>query len=167
MGTVIIYMSTHGCTAQVVQQIANRLSGDISIVNLKQKPTVDVNMYERVIIGGSIHSGKIQKGIAKFCESNLKSLIQKEVGLFICCMYEGDKARAQLEGAFPELLHQYAKTEAIMGGALNFKKMNLVERFVVKKISGQNKNTEKIDKQAISKFSREMEKTVPDFLLFH
>ena len=165
MKTMIIYMSTHGCTAHVVQELADKLSGQISFKNLKEDKAPDFRDYDRVIIGGSIHAGQLQNKVRKFCEDNMEGLKQKEIGLFICCMHEGEEAFQQLNKAFPEELHQSAKSEAILGGEYNFEKMTFLERFLVKKIAKVDHSVSKIDHEAIDLFAHKMEKTFSPFLM--
>jgi menaquinone-dependent protoporphyrinogen oxidase len=80
-------------------------------------------------------------------------------------MHEGEEARKQLNDAFPEKLHQYAKTEAILGGEFNFDKMHLLERFVVRKVAKVEQSISRIDHEAIDIFANKMEKTVSSFML--
>lgn len=157
MKTLILFMSTHGCTIKIAHQISGQLSGEVQLHNLNISPNVNLSGYDRVIIGGSIHAGKIQRRISNFCEKHLEELLQKEVGLYICCMLEGDVAKEELKQAFPEELHQHAKTEAIMGGEFIFEKMNLFERFLVKNIAKTNQSVRKIDMNAVRNFSRIMD----------
>lgn len=162
---MIIYMSTHGCTQGVAHELANELSGQVSLVNLKENKNPDFQNHDRVIIGGSIHAGQIQRKLKEFCEYHLEELGKKEIGLFICCMYEGEQAFQQLNNAFPEKLHQYAKTEAILGGEFNFDKMRFFEKIIVKKVAKVEETVSKVDHEAIRKFARRMEKTFSPFLL--
>lgn len=159
MKTLIVFMSTHGCTIKIAHQIAGQLTGEVNLHNLSISPFINLNKYDRVIIGGSIHAGKIQRRITQFCEKNLNELLQKEVGLYICCMYEGDVAAQQMKQAFPAELHKHAKTEAIMGGEFLFEKMNMFERFLVKKITNTKHSVHKIDLKMVQDFTRTMEKT--------
>ncbi len=166
MKTLIVYMSNHGCTENVVNELKEKLDSKTSIVNLKKDPNPDLKEYRRIIIGGSIHAGQIQRKIRDFCERNLNVFQFKEVGLFICCMYESQVAKDQLKNAFPEKLHQYSKTEAIFGGEFNFEKMNFFEKMIVKKVAHVNESVSNIDHKAIEKFARMMEKTYqPMFVL--
>lgn len=166
MKTLIVYMSTHGCTENVVNELKEKLTGEVDIVNLKKNHHPDLGEYHRIIIGGSIHAGQIQKKVRDFCERNLDVFRFKEIGLFICCMYEGQVAKDQLKNAFPEKLHQYSKAEAIMGGEFNFSRMNFLEKMVVKKVARVNESVSTLDSKAIEKFARKMEKTYqPMFVL--
>ena len=69
-------------------------------------------------------------------------------------MYEGDQAFQQLENAFPEKLHQYAKSEAILGGEFNFEKMRFFEKLIVRKIAKVEQSVSKIDHEAIKNFAK-------------
>ena len=165
MKTIIIYSTTHGCTAKAVQELSGILSDEVLCVDLKRDRVPELSGYDRVIIGGSIHAGQIQKQIKDFCTSNLKELKTKEIGLFICCMYELEIAREQIKNAFPEELHQQAKTEAIFGGEYNFEKMNFIQRMLVRKIAHINESISQIDHDSIQRFAIRMEKTYNPFMV--
>ncbi len=94
----------------------------------------------------------------------MEALATKEIGLFICCMYEPEIAREQIKNAFPEELHQMAKTEAIFGGEFNFDKMNFIERMLVKKNAKVNESFSRIDHNSIDRFATRMEKTYSQFM---
>ena len=63
MATLIVYMTTHGCTEKATRLLMIQLKDDINIVNLEGFPDPDLSLYDRVIIGGSIHMGGIQKDL--------------------------------------------------------------------------------------------------------
>ena len=157
-------MSTHGCTTQVVHELAEQLNGEVTIKNLKEDQDPDFQDYDRVIVGGSIHAGQIQRKIRDFCTINTEKLGYKQLGLFICCMYEGDQAFQQLENAFPEKLHQYAKSEAILGGEFNFEKMRFFEKLIVRKVAKVEQTVSRIDHEAIRNFAKKMDKTFSPFV---
>lgn len=158
-------MSTHGCTEQVVNELVSRLSGEVFVHNLKTEKNPDFSDSDRVIIGGSIHAGKIQSRVRKFCEDNLDRLLGKDVGLFICCMYEGEQANEQLVNAFPEKLHQHAKNEAIMGGEFNFEKMRFFEKLAVRHLAKVDHTVSKIRYEEITRFAGRMEKAIIPFIV--
>ncbi len=166
MKTLIVYMSTHGCTEQVVRQLSEKLGEETEVINLKRDIVPDLDDFSRIIIGGSIHAGQIQRKVRDFCEKNMDVFRHKEVGLFICCMYEGQQAKDQLKNAFPEKLHQYSKAEAILGGEFNFSRMNFLEKMIVKKVVHVKESVSNIDNRAIDRFAKRMEKTYqPMFML--
>jgi menaquinone-dependent protoporphyrinogen oxidase len=156
MQTIIIYASKHGCTETCAQKLKDQLPGHTDMVNVKTASIQNLDAYDTIIIGGSIHAGQIQRNIKKFCQNNLNLLMQKKVGLFICCMEEGDKAREEFNMAYPEALRRYAAATGVLGGRFDFKKMNAIERYLVKKIANVNQSVSKISEEAISRFASEI-----------
>lgn len=156
MKTLITYCSSHGCTEKVAGQIRNFLGEDVILHNLKSKTQPLLNDFDRVIIGGSIHAGQIQKKIRDFCAQNSKVLLDKELGLFICCMEEGEKAEEEFRNVFPEELRKHAKATACLGGEFNFEKMNFLERMIIRKVAKVNHSVSNLNQKAIRQFSQEM-----------
>lgn len=154
MKTAILYRSHHGTTARVAALIAERLR-DVTVLDLGKNPNPRIDVYDRIIIGGSIHIGMIQRSIRKFCEKNLDALLQKETGLFICCMLK-EKQQEQFDNAFPEALKDHSRAHACLGGELIFERMNCLERFIVKKVAKTDKSTSQIDLGAIGHFVRQL-----------
>lgn len=164
MKTLIAYCTTHGCTEKTAKELQLHLGNETIICNLKKEQAPALEDFERIIIGGSIHAGNVQKTIKLFCAKNLEALKQKELGLFICCMEEGEVAQNQLMNAFPTELHEIAKASAFFGGEFNFSKMNFFEKFVVRKIAHVEESVSKIDHSAIEHFSNRMDKIFNPFL---
>lgn len=164
MKTLIAYATTHGCTEKASGELKKHLDGKTVMVNLRKESQPDLASFERVIIGGSIHAGQIQKRVKEFCAENLEELQNKELGLFICCMEEGDVARKQLMEAYPEELMQNAKATAVFGGEFDFGKMNFVQKMIVKNVAHVRHNTSKVDHEAIRRFSNKMDRIFNPFL---
>ena len=157
-------MSTHGCTAQAVAELSEKIGGDTTAINLKTDPVPLLAHYDHIIIGGSIHAGQIQKRIKEFCIRNLDILLKREVGLFICCMYEGEVATKQLYDAYPPELINHAKATAVFGGGFDFEKMNFIEKMVVKKVAKVKSSVSNLDHNAINRFATSMDKIFNPFL---
>ena len=156
MATLILYMTTHGCTEKATRMLMNCLNDDINIVNLDGFPDPNLSLFDRVIIGGSIHVGEIQKGLRKYCERNLDDLLTKKVGLFICCLYNGDIARKQFEDAWPLQLLNHATAKGLFGGEITFGKMNDMEKMIVEKVAKIDQDVSKLDQPAIRVFAQKL-----------
>lgn len=164
MKTLIAYCTSHGCTKQTAEELQDFLNGTTDLCNLRKDSIPQLEDYDRIIIGGSIHAGQIQKRVKEFASKNLETLQTKEIGLFICCMYEGEKAWEQIREAYPDELLAHAKATACLGGEFNFEKMNFLEKMIVRKVAHVNKTTSNVDKEAIHKFSKKMDKVFNPFL---
>jgi len=145
MKTLIVYGSKHGCTEKCSNVLKGKLNGEVVVVNIKKDILPDMNSYDNIVIGGSIYAGRIQKKIAEFCLENVDTLKNKKIGLFVCCMSEGDKAIAQLDSCFPNELISIATVKEHLGGGFIFSKMNFVEKFIIKMVSKKENKGSKVD----------------------
>ena len=164
MKTLIAYCSSHGCTEKSANELKNHLGENVELCNLKKDVAPELEEFDRVIIGGSIHAGRIQKKVKDFCKKNLQILCDKEIGLFICCMEEGEGAQRELEMSYPKELLENAKACAYFGGEFNFQKMNFLERMIIKKVAHVEETTSNINHTAISDFSQKMDRIFNPFL---
>ncbi len=152
MKTAIVYASKHGCTEKCAKKIQNGLNVETKIFNLKNTKEFGFVEFDRIIIGGSIHAGQIQKKVKNFCQNNIDILKAKKIGLFLFCMEEGETAQKQFDEAFPKELIQHASATGILGGEFNFEKMNFFEKTIVKKIAKINTSVSKISEEKIDAF---------------
>lgn len=153
MKAAVIFMSSHGTTRKAVEILSQNLGGSVDLINLKENPNPGLTGYDGVIVGGSIHAGSVQKNIRQFIDRNKEILLTKKIGLFLCCMYEGDLAQKQFETAFPQDLREKAQAIGLFGGEFIFSTMNFIERQIVKKVSGITSDVSKIDSDAIQRFA--------------
>ena len=156
MRTCIVYMTKHGCTEKTANMLHEQLDGDVSLVDLGAGGAVDLSAYDAIIIGGSIHAGKVQKGIQRFCRKHRELLLNVRLGLYLCHMEEGETALRQLEGAYPEELRSHASAMGLFGGEFDLKKMNFIERKIVKNIAKIEDSVTRIDGEAVREFALKM-----------
>jgi len=153
MTTAIIYATHHGTTAKVAKLIAEK-SGDaaIDLFNLQQNKSPDISHYDRIIIGGSIHMGTVQKRLKKFCEQNMELLLTKQMGLFLSSMEQEEKGWNEFNLAFPEALRNHSASNALTGYECLIEKMNFIEKMMIKKITGYSQSFSKINNESIETF---------------
>jgi menaquinone-dependent protoporphyrinogen oxidase len=164
MKTIIIYTTSGNCTNKAVTELSKKLSGEIDSIDLKKDFYPKLNAYDRVIIGGSVIAGQIDKRVKDFCNLNIDELRSKEIGLFICCTEEPELARKTIRMAFPEEIHQMAKTEAIFRSSYHLEKLNFIEKMLVKRIPKVRENALAPDENSIERFANRMEKTYHPFM---
>lgn len=156
MKTAIVYTSKHGTTRKVAEEIASLLSpNEATLIIAGQKEGTDLDSYDNIIIGGSIHAGTISKALRKFLKSNRNTLLQKQLGLFLCCMFE-EEAEEQMQRAFPEELRDHAKTCHWVGGEFLFEEMNFIEKTMTRKITGVTESISKLKHDKINQLVQEL-----------
>ena len=156
MRTLIAYSTTLGCTELCASKLKEDLGPDTDMFRITRRRKINFDLYQTVIIGGSIHEGMIQLAVRKFCENNLEVLLKKEVGLFICCVDPGENEEELLKTVFPEQLLTHALTRSYFGGELNFKKMNLMQKIMTRKKERLEVMPE-IDFDSILKFAEKLQ----------
>jgi menaquinone-dependent protoporphyrinogen oxidase len=120
--------------------LSGKLTGRVDLVNIKTSPVPNLSMYDRVIIGGSIYVGQIQKQIKEFCSSNLNALKEKKVGLYICCGFVENSSQ-HFQNAFPKELLDTAVAKECFGGELNIDKMKIFDKLITKMVSKASKKS--------------------------
>jgi menaquinone-dependent protoporphyrinogen oxidase len=157
MATIILYRSRHGCAEKAAFQLQKLIEDDlVNVVNLRKTPYPDISLFKTVILGGSIHIGKIQKEIPRFCRKNYDLLMMKRLGLFLCCMEENEKAEIQFNEAFPEQLKEKAVAKGMFGGELILSKMNFIDKWMMRKFGKVTENISTVNQKAIAEFAGKM-----------
>lgn len=158
--TLIVYASKHGAVEKCARELFRLMDGKVDICNLNQREFIpDLTKYDSIIIGGSIHYGKIQKVLADFCVKHEEELMGAELGLFISCMYSGEKAQQQLDNAYPERLNRHAVARDYFGGEADFKKMKFWERIITKQMIEKEDLVVRLSKERIHRFAEMMRGT--------
>ena len=156
MMTLILYMTSHGCAGKAAGMIRDLLPGEVILINLESSEVPPLDKFDTIIIGGSIRIGTLQKRIKKYCEKNLERLLEKKIGLFICCMFEEEVAMDQLKQNYPEMLWQHASALGLFGGELEFEKLNAFERMIIKQVVNISVDVSKFNEQAVKEFVGKM-----------
>lgn len=160
MKTLILYTSRHGTTRKLAYQLANDLEfGTIDIIDFKSNKNVDLSTYELVIIGSSIHVGKIPTEFSKFLYSNYNTLLAKKFAIFMCAMEKPEIQIEEFENNFPKELRNHSLANGLFGGEFLFEKMNFFEKLIIKKISGLNQSKSEINYNAYYDFVEKLKLT--------
>ncbi|MEA4916648.1 flavodoxin domain-containing protein [Proteiniphilum sp.] len=153
--TLIVFASNHGTVEKCARELFRRIEGKVDICNLNRRNYLpDLSGYEAIIVGGSIHNGKIQDEISSFCNDNLELLASKRLGLFINCLYSGEKAQQQLDDAFPDVLNRRAVVRDYFGGEVDKLKLSFWERVVTSRMIREGELVVAISKERIERFAK-------------
>jgi len=156
MNTLIVYSSKYGCAEKCAKLIKEKLNEEVELMNLKNAKDIDISKYDRVIIGGSIYIGKIQKSVTEFCTKYLDQLVQKKIGLFICGMQDVEVMNTELTQNFPTELLEMATSKQWLGGEFLLDKMSFMDKMIVKKVSKVTSNQSNIFDDEINQFAQVM-----------
>jgi menaquinone-dependent protoporphyrinogen oxidase len=156
MKIAIIYATKYGCADKCAHTLANEIETNTAIINLELSTDVNLSAFDTIIIGGSIHAGMINRKVKKFVTKYQDELINKRLGLFLCCLFEGEKALQQFQDAYPEKLRNKAIAHGLFGGELDFNKMNFIEKAIVKKVANIESSTSRINYSDVKDFAKKI-----------
>jgi menaquinone-dependent protoporphyrinogen oxidase len=129
---LIAYRSRYGCTRRYAALLAEKLPGELTVADLRRAGRPSPAAFDLVLLGSPIYAGAVPSGVTRYCERHRSELLRVRVGLFICCLYEGERARAQLDSAFPDWLSLHAFGRWALGGEIRLRALGLFDRLLVR-----------------------------------
>ena len=133
MKTLILYSTTYGYAEEIANALANQY-GEAVVQNIQKNKTVDLSAYDHVVLGGSVYMGKIHKDLSTFALDHENELLNKKLGLFICCLF-GDKFIEEMQANFPAKLIEHAYVTENFGGKLQVEKMSFLHKTIMKMVA--------------------------------
>lgn len=137
-----IFGTGEGQTAKVAERIDAKLRArghESTTVNVKETdPDFDVNDFDAVLIGASIHVGRHQKVVRKFVKANRDALATKPNGFFQVSGSSGEGTEkgaaeaARYVDEFIEATSWRPDRIGLFGGALRFSEYGFLMRALVK-----------------------------------
>lgn len=156
--TLVLFQSKHGTTEKVAHKLAFAFPDAVHLRKFEKGISINLSIYDNIVIGSSIYMGNISKSLRVFLQSHQMVLTQKKLGLFICYMNDKE-AQDELERSFSKELIHHATAIGLFGGEFNFEKLNRLEKFVVRQVSGVKSSISKLDHKAIGEFISKMKRS--------
>jgi len=147
--TLIAYRTKYGTAAACARRLLAKIGGDTVLADLADARDVNVRDYDVVLVGGSIYAGKVQRAVVSFCERNRPALLQRKVGIFLCCLYQGEDALMQLQSAFPDWLLAHAFARALPGGEVHYARLTLLDRLLVRGLTHAKSDLSRMNPRAL------------------
>ncbi len=138
---LVAYATKYGATAEIAEKIGATLRQAGLQADVQRVDRVgDVAAYGAVVLGSAVYIGRWVKAAAKFLEANAETLAGRPVWLFSSGPTgQGDPIQLMKGWRFPEALQPLAdrigpRDVAVFHGAIDVKKLNFIERLLVKGI---------------------------------
>jgi menaquinone-dependent protoporphyrinogen oxidase len=154
MSVLIAYRTRYGTTGKCAGLLRDRLSAETHITDLKREREPDIGPHDTVIVGGSIYGGTIQQELIAFCENHREALLERKVGLYLCCLYQGEKARQQIHATYPSWLVAHAAVMSSFGGEIEIAQLSLLDRLVVRNLFGYKHDISLLDTDEVERFAQ-------------
>lgn len=157
MKSIIIYSTKYGTAEKAAKILSSKLQGEVVLKNIMKEDILSLDEYDNVILGGSIYVGKIQKKLTEYMKKNSELLLNKRVGLFLCCGETNEElAVKQMESAFPAELYKKAICKDSFGSEIYYEKLNFFEKFIMKKVKGVKESYSELKEDSIDNFAKVM-----------
>lgn len=142
---LVLYGTGEGQTAKVADRIETVLTNrghDVSMVDVETAPdTLQIEEFDAVLVGSSIHVGKHHSAISEFVRTNrdaLNSLPSAFFQLSLSSAVDDPDRRAEAARYVDELLEEsgwHPDKTGLFGGALRYSKYGFLKRLLLKRIA--------------------------------
>jgi menaquinone-dependent protoporphyrinogen oxidase len=142
MHVLVAYATKYGATAGIAERIGAVLrDAGLSVEVLLAGKVGDVSPYDAIVVGSALYIGRWRKEAAALLEAHEVALAERPVWFFSSGP-TGDADALELVGdfRFPEALLAVSdrigpRETVIFHGALDLKKLNLIEKLAIKALS--------------------------------
>ena len=138
---LVTYATKYGATAEIAEKFGQVLrQAGLQTDVLPADRVGDLSPYKAVVLGSAVYMGQWQKKAATFLRANEKALAERPAWLFSSGPTgEGDPVQLMKGWRFPTALQPiadriHARDIAIFHGALDPKRMNLIEKWMIKNV---------------------------------
>jgi menaquinone-dependent protoporphyrinogen oxidase len=147
MSKLILYASKKGSTKKCAEFLHQHLEEfELSTFQAFQGKIAN---YDRLVLCAPVYFGQVHKHLKEFLKSNKDLISSIQTTVVLNAMNENEYD-AMIERNFEEDLREHVDF-VYGGGAYYFKKMNFLERFMVRKISGIKTDYESIRYEQLKK----------------
>jgi len=151
----IVYSTRYGSTQLAAEAIARGCQdrdiapAEIELRDLRRESGMPSG--EVVVIGAPIYGGSIPKAVSRFVETNLDSLLERRIALYLSCLYDGDRAEKQLADNFPARLIAHSFGQYYVGGRVALTQLRWLDRVIMKRVGGVEHDVDKSNPEEIGR----------------
>lgn len=151
---IILFASKNGTTKDTVNKIKKSCRKDIKFVDLNGNDKIDLEKYDRIIIGSGIYASRLNSEVANFLKTNCNELKSKELVFFIHGL--------DAENSYNEIIKKGSDSQLVnftafyLGGRLDVEKQNFFVRLLLGRIAKKKnldaKNMSTLNEKKIDEF---------------
>ena len=139
--TLIIYSTTDGQTLEICKKIFSKLnvSESSNIIHISKAERLDLNQFDKIIIGASIRYGKHKPELYEFIKKNVACLEAKENAFFSVNVVARKPEKNTPETnpymqKFLELSPWSPKKLAVFAGKIDYPKYKFIDKHMIRLI---------------------------------
>ena len=139
---LIIYSSKDGHTKEIcfrLQQIVEDQNNQVTLVSVNEIKTIDLNSFDKIVIGSSIHYGKHNRKIYEFIKENQQVLDSTSNAFFSVNVVarKPEKNRPETNPYLRKFLKQISwqpQNLAVFAGKIEYQKYRFWDRLMIRAI---------------------------------
>jgi len=139
---IIIYSTTDGHTKEICSRllkIIEKEGNEVLLIPVEDENKIDLNTFDKIVIGASIRYGKHSPKIYDFINNNLQILDQKSNAFFSVNVVarKPDKNRPETNPYLKKFLSQISwkpKQLTVFAGKINYQKYTIFDRYMIRMI---------------------------------
>lgn len=144
---LLIYSTTDGQTRKIcekLQQVIEQQAHEVTVVSIQDEPSIDVSVFDKVIIGASIRYGKHSPLIVNFIEKN-RQLLDSKPNAFFSVNVVARKPEKSNPGDNPYLqkflrrISWKPKELAVFAGKIDYPSYRFFDRLMIRLIMWMTK----------------------------
>lgn len=139
---IIIYSTTDGHTREICSRlvkIIEKENNEVILISIHDENNIDLNEFDKIIIGASIRYGKHSPKIYNFINKNLKILDTKSNAFFSVNVVarKPNKNQPETNPYLKKFLSQISwkpKKLAVFAGKIDYQKYSMFDRYMIRMI---------------------------------
>ncbi len=136
--TLILYSTVDGHTESICQRISKKLTStsNVKVVSIEDVDTVDLGLFNKIIIGASVRYGNHRANLYQFIEKNL-SILETTTNAFFSVNLTARKSNKNTPETNPYLKKFLKKTSwkpdflGVFAGKLNYPEYDCVNKLAI------------------------------------
>ncbi len=144
---LLIYSSTDGHTRDIclyLKKIVENNNNEVTLVSVNNADTIDLNAFNKIVIGASIRYGKHSKKIYKFIQENLQLLDSKPNAFFSVNVVarKPEKNKPETNPYLQKFLKHISWNPnklAVFAGKIDYQKYKFFDRLMIRFIMWMTK----------------------------
>lgn len=170
---LVLYSSVDGQTLKIIDRIKQKITGEVTVVNIDDNQHIDFNAYQKVLIGASVRYGNFRPNMIKFVNQHKTQLDSLSNAFFAVCLTARKPEKAVPENnaymkKFEQLSQWKPQLRGVFAGALLYSRYNwwqtLLIQLIMKMTGGstdKTKDMELTDWQKVELFSVQFDQLPP------
>ena len=144
---LIAYSTTDGHTQEIshrLRQLIEQRGHQVTLISIADEPDIDLNRFDKIILGASIRYGKHSKQVYRFIEKNQNVLESKPNAFFSVNVVarKPEKSKPETNPYLQKFLKQiqwHPKELAVFAGKIDYPKYRFWDRQLIRMIMWMTK----------------------------